>query len=80
VIPLGPRAVDQDLLGVGQVELFTDHRLRSEGDSRSWVSGTMARLLRFARRSQAQFCLALGPEDRHECRGFTTHNWDNSWL
>jgi hypothetical protein len=32
VVPASPRAVDQDLLGVGQVELFADDRLRREND------------------------------------------------
>ena len=47
VIPLSPRAEDQDVLGVGQVELFTDDRLRSEGDFEElgeWSCGSVAQI------------------------------------
>ena len=47
MISLRPGAVDQDLLGVGQVELLTDDRLRSEGDLQElgeWSCGSVAQI------------------------------------
>ena len=62
MIPVSPRAADQDLLGVGQVELFTEDRLGPEGDLQElaeWSCGSVAQI------RAEQSCAAEGAVLQH---------------